>query len=182
MKYSVVLLILLLVLVSCVKYEPRRPVSHHSGTFIAESIKLNKQINAIQDVAIKYYIAQDSVNDYLSSSDGFRYAYIYQIKEDGKKPRIDDEVFFEYEISDLANNVLYSKEELGKNRYLIDKEDVESGLQNGLKLMKENEEVKFIFPSFKAFGFSGDQEKIGINQPLVYKVKLNKIVKNNENN
>lgn len=176
MKYSLVILSLLLVLVSCVKPEPRRPVSHHSGTYMAESVKLNKQINAMQDVAIKYYIAQDSMNNYLSSSNGFRYSYIYQITEDASKPKIDDEVFFEYEISDLTNNVLYSKEELGENRYIIDKEDVESGLQNGLKLMKEDEEVKFIFPSFKAFGFSGDQQRIGINQPLIYKVKLNKIV------
>jgi len=173
-------IVVLLTFFSCVNPEPRRPVSHHSGTFMNESVKLNKQINALQDVAIKYYIAQDSLNEYLLSSDGFRYAYIHQIKDDREQPRIDDEVFFEYEISDLSNTILYSYEELGKNRYLIDKEDVESGLQNGLKLMKEGEEMKFIFPSFKAFGFSGDQERIGVNQPLIYNVKLNKIV--NENN
>jgi len=169
-------IVVLLSLISCVKPEPRRPVSHHSGSFMEASVKLNKQINALQDVAIKYYIAQDSVKDYVSSSDGFRYAYIHQIKEEKKQPIIGDEVFFEYEILDLSNAILYSQEELGENRLLIDKEDVESGLQNGLKLMKEGEEVKFIFPSFKVFGFSGDQEKIGINQPLIYKVKLNKIV------
>ena len=182
MKNSIGILMLLLTLVSCVNPEPRRPVTHNSSTFMAESVKLNKKINSVQDIAIKYYIVQDSVNDYLSSSNGFRYSYLYQIKEDRNKPKINDEVFFEYEISDLSDKVLYSKEDLGINSYLIDKEDVESGLQNGLKLMKEGEEVKFIFPSFKAFGFSGNQEKIGINQPLVYKVKLNKIVKRNENN
>ncbi len=182
MKNNLVLLVLLLLFVSCVKLEARRPVSHHSGTFMAESVKLNKQINALQNVAINYYIAQDSLNDYLSSSNGFRYAYLNQINENRKKPVINDEVFFEYEISDLDNTILYSKAVLGENRYLIDKEDVESGLQNGLKLMKENEEIKFIFPSFKVFGFSGNQEKIGINQPLIYKVKLNKIIKKNENN
>jgi FKBP-type peptidyl-prolyl cis-trans isomerase len=41
--------------------------------------------------------------------------------------------------------------------------------------MKEDEEVVFLFPSHAAFGYSGNQEKIGVNQPLIYKVKLNKI-------
>lgn len=182
MKHSIVLLILLQVFISCVNPEPRRPVSYRSGSFMKESVELNKQINALQSVAIKYYIAQDSVNDYLSSSNGFRYVYIRQIKEDRQQPRIGDEVFFEYEILDLSNAVLYSREVLSENRLLIDKEGAESGLQNGLKLMKEGEEIKFIFPSFKAFGFSGDQEKIGVNQPLIYKVTLNKIVNRNENN
>ncbi|MFK5879978.1 MAG: hypothetical protein QM478_10840 [Flavobacteriaceae bacterium] len=45
-------------------------------------------------------------------------------------------------------------------------------MQEGLKLMREGEEMQFLFPSFKAFGFTGDQEKIGIKQPLVYSVKL----------
>ena len=55
-------------------------------------------------------------------------------------------------------------------------------MQHGLKLMKEEEEVVFLFPSFTAFGYTGNQEKIGINQPLIYKVKLNKINRENESN
>ncbi|VAW22769.1 hypothetical protein MNBD_BACTEROID04-1927, partial [hydrothermal vent metagenome] len=40
----------------------------------------------------------------------------------------------------------------------------------------------FLFPSHKVFGYLGDQKKIGVNQPLIYKVQLNKINRKNESN
>ena len=40
------------------------------------------------------------------------------------------------------------------------KEDIEIGLQNGIKLMKEGEEVVFLFPSHSALGIGGDSDKI----------------------
>ena len=176
------ILILLFTLSSCDNPVPRRPVSNHSGSYMKESVALNKKINKLQASAIDYYIKKDSVSTYINSPDGFVYKYIHQKKEEKRTPKAGDKVFFEYEISDLTDHILYTEEELGENQLLIDKEDIESGLQNGLKLMKEGEEIVFIFPSYKAFGYIGDRERIGINQPLIYKVKLNKIINKNENN
>lgn len=162
----------MIALISCVSPEPRRPVSHHSTSYIKESVKLNKHINAVEEKAILYYIAQDSLRKYTPSNNGFWYASILQKKNGNKKPVVGDRVLLEYEIFDLRNQLIYSKEEIGKVSYIIDKENLTTGLQEGLKLMREGEEMQFLFPSFKAFGFTGDQEKIGIKQPLVYKVKL----------
>ena len=97
------------------------------------------------------------------------------VNEEKRKPISGDEVEFEYEISDFSNKILYSIKDLGRQSHFIDKENIEYGIQYGLKLMKEDEEVVFLFPSHAAFGYSGNQEKIGVNQPLIYKVKLNKI-------
>ncbi|AOW19968.1 gliding motility-associated peptidyl-prolyl isomerase GldI [Urechidicola croceus] len=175
MKNSLYLVFLLLTLISCLEPTPRKPISHKSDTFIEESIERNKKINEIQKSAIEYYIAQDSTNNYFTSENGFWYKYIQQEVEDVEMPKVGDEVIFEYEILDLNDVVIYPKETFGQVNYLIDKEDITSGLQNGLKLMREGEEVQFLFPSFKAFGYTGDQVKIGINQPLIYKVQLLKI-------
>jgi len=177
MKNNIFAFVFLAMFFSCVNPTPRRPISHHYGSVLKKSVELNRKINALQEKAIKFYIAKDSLSHYVVSPDGFWYKYEKQVEGIAKKPILNDEVFFEYEISDLTNKTLYSKKELGENKILIDKEDIESGLQNGLKLMKEGEEVVFIFPSYKAFGYSGDQQKIGVNQPLIYKVKLNKINK-----
>ena len=38
--------------------------------------------------------------------------------------------------------------------------------------MKPGETIKFIFPSFNAYGVLGDGQKIGINQSLISKVTL----------
>ena len=48
--------------------------------------------------------------------------------------------------------------------------------------MNEGDEVTFLFPSHKLYGYIGDKNKIDINQPLIYKVQLIKINKKNESN
>ncbi|MDC9722729.1 MAG: gliding motility-associated peptidyl-prolyl isomerase GldI [Urechidicola sp.] len=166
------IIVIAIALISCVDTEPRRPVSHHSTSYIKESVKLNKHINEVEEKAILYYIAQDSLKKYTRSKNGFWYASILQKQSGNRKPVVGDRVLFEYEIFDLRNQLIYSKAEIGQVNYIIDKENLTTGLQDGLKLMREGEEMQFLFPSFKAFGFTGDQEKIGIKQPLVYSVKL----------
>lgn len=174
MKYSVYTFFII-ILFSCTNPTPRRPVSRHTKSFFNESVERNKKINVFEETAIKQYIAQDSLNKYSISPNGFWFRYIHQIHEENPKPKIGNEVVFNYEISNLNNIVLYSFDELGDVSYFIDKEDIELGLQNGLKLLKEGEEIVFIFPSYNAFGIVGDKEKIGINQTLIYSVKLIKI-------
>lgn len=164
--------ILLLFTFSCSKPVPRRPVSHHTESFFEESIERNKKINALEENAIKYYIAQDSSKTYMSSSNGFWYAYVKQEESKARKPMLGDKVVFDYEILNLNNKILYSYQELGEVEYKIDKEEIEIGLQSGLKLMKVGEEVSFLFPSHRALGVLGDKDKIGMNQPLIYRVRL----------
>ena len=44
--------------------------------------------------------------------------------------------------------------------------------------MKEGESITFLFPSQKAYGYYGDEEKIGSNVPLVCDVSLLKLTNN----
>lgn len=172
MKYSYILLFLG-IFISCSDPAPRRPISHKTKSFFKESVERNKYINTLEENAIKYYIAQDSLNFYKASSTGYWYRYLNHREEvEGGSPKIEDTVSFMYEISDLNNEILYSYDELGLVTYTIDKENLESGLQNGLKMMRERDEVMFLFPSYNALGILGDKEKVGMNQPLIYKVKL----------
>ena len=83
---------------------------------------------------------------------------------------------FNYDISTLEGTSIYSTEEIGTREYKIDQENVFNGLRQGLKLMKEGETLTFLFPSYKAFGYYGDQEKIGRNVPIRSTITLNKII------
>ena len=47
------------------------------------------------------------------------------------------------------------------------------GLRDGIKLMHKNETVNFLFPSHIAYGYHGDNKKIGPNQPLICTITLN---------
>ena len=59
----------------------------------------------------------------------------------------------------------------------MDKEELFTGLREGLKLMKPGETVTFLFPSQKAYGYYGDTNRIGTNTPLICEVTVNSITK-----
>lgn len=47
--------------------------------------------------------------------------------------------------------------------------------------MKTGETVTFLFPSQKAYGYYGDDNKIGRNTPLICEVTVNSIAQNQTN-
>ena len=93
-------------------------------------------------------------------------------------PSKEDVVSLTYDVLDLSDQVLYSKELIGVKEYIVDKEDFIPGLQYGIKLMKEGESIKFIIPSFNAYGVLGDENKIGMNTSIISRVTLININKN----
>ncbi|MDN6280473.1 MAG: gliding motility-associated peptidyl-prolyl isomerase GldI [Psychroflexus sp.] len=171
-----------LLLWSCKTPEPRKPVSSRSDTFIQKSIKRNKAIVKDQEKLIKKIVEADSSQQYHTSKNGFWYTYNTAHTEDSITPKVGDEVEFNYNILSLKNDTIYSSSELGERAVIIDKEDIFSGLRQGLKLMKVNETVTFYFPSHKAYGYYGDQQKIGKNVPIKSIVTLNKITKDDTSN
>jgi len=179
MKIKIIAFIIILSFVSCNNPEPRKPVVRKSSTFLKESIERNKAINKLEEDAFLDLMKNDSTHNFISSANGFWYYYINKYSLSTELPKTGDEVFYSYEIKDINNEVLYTEIELGDRSYLVDKQELITGLQDGLKLMKEGEVVTFLFPSHKAYGYSGYQ-KIGTNQPLIYTVTVNKIVFNNQ--
>lgn len=177
MKNSYLLLGLLLIL-GCAEAKPRKPLVRKTSTFLKESIERNKIINAAEENELKRLISLDSINSYIASSSGFWYYYQVKDSTNNQYPEKGDEVIFEYQIDNLYGENLYTKEALGERSYAVDKEELITGLQDGIKLMKVGETVTFLFPSHKAYGYSGYQ-KIGSNQPLRYTVTLKKLTKQN---
>jgi len=181
MKNSLFYFIAILFLVSCVKPTPRKPVTQKTSSFMKESVSINKKIIELEEEAIKDVIKKDSLSNYTNSANGFWYKYNVQSSE-SYLPQIGDQLFYTCEISDLNNTIIYSSDELGLQKYIVDKQELPEGLRNGLKLMKVGDNVTFLFPSHKIYGYLGDNNKIGSNQPLIYNVQLNKINKQNEIN
>lgn len=163
-------------LFSCSEQQARKPISHTSGTFMKESIKRNKKLNANEEKTILKIIKKDTALSYQSSSNGFWFAYVTKSTETDK-PEKGEIAYFDYEIQDLYGNAIYTKDELKPQEYVVDKQSIISGLRLGLKLMNKGDELKFIFPSQFAYGYHGDKNKIGTNQPIVCLVKLTDIKK-----
>ena len=133
---------------------------------------LLKKINKAEETKIKNYIKKDSLHRYISSPNGFWFRYIVKNESDTVFPVKGDIVQISYDILDLNDQIIYSKETNGVKEYVVDKEDFIPGLQAGIKLMKVGESIKFILPSFNAFGVLGDEKKIGMNTSIISRITL----------
>lgn len=182
MKYNFFYIISLFLIVSCSKIEPRRPINPKpSTTILKETKKAYNTIKEREEYKIQQFIKKDSLTNYIQSQHGFWYTYL--VKEELTKPlpKVGDIVQFTYNITDLNDNVIYTKEELGIKTYTVDKEDFITAIQKGIKLMKEGETITFVIPFYNAFGVSGDFNKIGINTSIKSTVTLIKLKKNEDN-
>lgn len=180
MSRILIILIVVSLSVSCGGPEARKPIVRKTSSFMSESIERNKLLNKAENSILMNKMESDTLHTYQSSEHGFWYYYENEIPDESYLPKSGDEVFYSHEIRSLDESVIYSKEELGTKSYLIDKEELVSGLQDGFKLMKEGEVVTFLFPSYKAYGYAGN-DRINPNQPLIYTVQLLKINKLSEN-
>ena len=131
--------------------EARRPISHAS------------------------IIKNDTLKEYRASNKGYWYKYETKVDEATAFPKRGDIAYFDYEIKDIENTIIYTKFETKPQVYYVDKQDMISGLRDGIKLMKKGEIVSFLFPSHMAYGYHGDDKKIGINQPIICTVTLKDI-------
>ncbi|HET7361175.1 MAG TPA: gliding motility-associated peptidyl-prolyl isomerase GldI [Salinimicrobium sp.] len=175
MRKSILFLFCTIFVFSCKSPEARRPISQKSGSFIDESVAINKKIVAAQEQKIQKIIKKDTTNTYFSSPLGFWYYYNVKDSISAETPQYGDKVEFNYNMKTLGGEIIYSEEELSPKTYTMDKEKLFAGLRHGLKLMHEGETVTFLFPSYKVYGFYGDKNRIGSNVPIISTVTLNKI-------
>jgi gliding motility-associated peptidyl-prolyl isomerase len=163
MKYPLLFILTFLFFFSCKPSEARRPVSKNSGAFIDASIERSKELNSKEYAQIEAVI-KDSDNTFISS--------------DTKTPVFGDLIEYKYTLKTLEGQIIYIDKALETHSYYVDQQELFTGLREGLKLMKEGESITFMFPSQKAYGYYGDNNKIGRNVPLICDVSLLKLTTN----
>lgn len=180
-KKIILLSIIFIAIVSCAQQEARRPVSRSTGTFLKESAERNKALIAKEEAMIQDFIEKDTMHTYIASKNGFWYFYENTKSEETYKPKKGDTLSYEYNVAKIAGDTIYTKQELGIQEYVVEKQQVISGLRHGLQLMKKGETVTFLFPSHVAYGYHGDNKKVGTNVPIQSTITLLNIKKNNKN-
>ncbi len=172
MKYNSLFFILILTMVSCSAPKARKPVARTTSTVMKASVDNSKKIFKQEEAFFRKLMAEDSLQTYHKSKRGFWYAYKKRDTINTYQLVKGDEVTYTYDINDIFGNQIYSEEEIGIKKYYVDEEVIMQGLQEGLKLLKAHEEVTFLFPSYKAYGFTGNNDRIGVNTPLICNVKI----------
>jgi FKBP-type peptidyl-prolyl cis-trans isomerase FkpA len=124
---------------------------------------------------------QEAINSYIQ-----RYGYTMQetktglhimhVKEGkGLHPGMKSDVTIAYKVTLLDGSYCYSSDSSGALTFRLGESDEPGGLQEGLLQMKEGGKALMIIPSWLGYGLTGDGNKIGNNQSLVYSVELLKV-------
>lgn len=177
LKLSIYTLLFTVLLSSCKHHEEaRRPISRASGTFMKKSADRNKKLVANEEDVIKKIIKSNPKVKYYATPKGYWFYYDERNTNETAAPRKGDIAYFNMEVKDIKGNVIYSESDLGPQTYYVDKQDIMMGLRDGIKRMHKNETVTFLFPSHMAYGYHGDNKKIGTNESLIVTVTLRNFV------
>ena len=172
MKKFIVVVFGMLLVMSCNEQEARRPISYSSGTYKKATVEKNVKLVAKEEKIIDSIMKSTPEKEYLISKKGFWYTYDQKNETDTLTPKRGVMAYFDYELKDLYGNVIYTSVELRPQEYLVDKQEIMTGLRHGIKLMLKNEKVTFLFPSHVGYGYLGDKNRIGPNVPLKCTVTL----------
>ncbi len=128
----------------------------------------------------------DKINNYISryqwkmKETGTGLWYMIYKEGKGKKAEFGDIVKINYKTSLLNGVNIYSSDESGAKEFEVGKAQVESGMEEGILLLKVGDKAKFIIPSHLGFGLMGDENKIPSKAALVYDIELISIEKQNQ--
>ncbi len=169
--------ILALFLFSCEGPEARKPVRVSSPIIKKSTVERNKELLALEEQIINALVKKDSLNEYQNTSSGSWFYYEKKKDTTSYLPKDDDIVTLTYTIMTLTNDTIYSAQEIGEQEIMVSKPSLFKGLRNTFTLLKENEKATFLFPSSLAFGYHGDENRIGPNTPIKSSVEILKIEK-----
>ncbi len=99
------------------------------------------------------------------------YYMIYE-NGNGKKAELNDIAVFHFSLYLLTGDLIYSSDSLEPSQFRIGRGGVESGLEEGMRLLRVGDKARFILPSHLAFGLPGDGLKIPQRASIVYDIEL----------
>lgn len=142
-----------------------------------ETIKINRDLLSVNREVIDKYIERHNWKMTETESGLF---YMITTQTTDEQVLSGCEVEFSFKTSLLNGTVIYESSKLGNRKLIIDKNQEESGLNEGLKLMKKGEIAYFILPPHLAFGVVGDSYLVPPYSVLVYEIEVIEI--NHHNN
>ena len=98
----------------------------------------------------------------------------YMFEEEGVGPRAEEGKFisYTYETRLIDGTFCYGADTTAPKKIVLGKGNIESGLEEGLLLLREGSRARFIIPSYLAHGNLGDRKKIPGLSILIVEVNV----------
>lgn len=150
-----VLIISLFALVACGPKEEEQPKINWDQE---KSTQFNKELVIEEEIQIKLFLEQHKDWKMQKTGTGLQY-YIYKNGE-GAQAKKGMSAQVEMEVKLLDGTECYKTTSDEFEEFVIDRSNIETGIQEGIKKMKIGDRAKFIIPSHLAHGLVGDMDKI----------------------
>lgn len=138
-----------------------------------QSTHINEQFTKEEEFDIKLFLKRRPDWDMIETGSGLRYWIYNDVPGDNAKE--DDYVDVLFEVRMLNDSLIYKTNHNEVSSFKVDKSNVETGVQEGIKFMSVGDKAKFIVPSHLGHGLLGDFRKIPPLQVLVIDIELVKI-------
>ena len=98
----------------------------------------------------------------------------YQLLRDmpGEVVRPGQWALVNYRMELLSGDTAYVSDPSGPEAFLVEMDDVESGLHEGIQFLSPGDSAILIIPSYRAHGLIGDQDRIPMRSTVVYHIGL----------
>ncbi len=169
--FSVVLNFLIIsVMFSCAGKSNKEKGRESDSKLLEESlVKANKQAVNAENEQIESFIKRYNW-EMIETGSGLRYN-IYFVGN-GEKVQTGKIAVLKYSTRLITGDIIYSSEKDGLKEFMIGRGGVESGLEEGILLLRVGDRAKFIIPSHLGFGLLGDQDKVPPKSTLIYDIEL----------
>jgi FKBP-type peptidyl-prolyl cis-trans isomerase len=149
--------------------EEKLPFSVIRAKHKEELLEWNKGLVEVDHSVIRKFIERRKWDMQVSPTGLYYQIYL---KTNGE-PAINGMIAeFSYKTSLLNGTVIYTSEEFGNRSLNLGHNQEESGLDEGIKMMKVGEKARFIMPPHLAFGVPGDGYKVPVYSIVVYEIEL----------
>ena len=128
----------------------------------------NKGLVSKESTEIEAYISR---RQWKMQSTGSGLRFLIYKNGNGPLAEAGKYAFINYKISLLNGNECYRSKDKPE-RFLIDQDNVESGLHEGIKMLHVGDKAILILPPHLAHGLIGDQEKIPPLSTIIYDIEL----------
>lgn len=132
-------------------------------------INMNRAIVSKDGDVIRQYL-KDSKIDMTQTLTGLWYR-IDKVGE-GDLAKVGQTVFIKYKVMLLDGTLCYQSDSLGVKSFRLGQGGVESGLEEGLLLLRKGGKGSFVMPPHLAHGLTGDNDKIPRHSILLYEAEI----------
>lgn len=135
-----------------------------------QSTNLGKELAIEQELDIKIFLEGHKDWNMVTTGSGLRYEILEH--GEGDSIRAGDRAEIEYEIRQLDGTLCTKTESDEYEEFDVDKSEIESGIQEGIKYLCVGDRARFIMPSHLAHGLVGDMNKIPPLTILLVEIKV----------